>query len=156
MWKARLPHTSRFVGWWLNVEFWPVIANTMRGFCEIWRSIVYRVVKLQKVKVEELGVCGSLVLSNLLTYDCSIRKNRSGTRSCFLTYYTIGIVWDSSHIFTCDINCRKTVCFLHYIFKTTATWQAASKVYYFLARYTSYNPEYPQFELCSRCTGSTL
>ena len=45
-----------------------LLHNAMKSFCENCRSNAYRVVKLQAVKVDELDVCGSLVLSNPVTY----------------------------------------------------------------------------------------
>ena len=40
----------------------------MNALCENFMSIAYCIVKLQVIKVKELDVCGSLVLSNLVTY----------------------------------------------------------------------------------------
>ena len=42
--------------------------NAMEGLCEHFRPIACLVVKLQLVKVRKLDVCGSLVLSNSVTY----------------------------------------------------------------------------------------
>ena len=40
----------------------------MNALCENCRAIAYCVVKLLAIKVEELDVCGSLVLSNPVTF----------------------------------------------------------------------------------------
>ena len=40
----------------------------MKALCENCRAIAYCVVKLLAIKVEELDVCGSLVLSNPVTF----------------------------------------------------------------------------------------
>ena len=43
----------------------------MKQSCEICRSLAYKEVKLQAVKVNKSDVCGGLVLSNPVTYDCN-------------------------------------------------------------------------------------
>ena len=61
--KTRLPHTSSFIT--LKVH------NSImaRGIsCWNFGSIEWLVLKLQLVKVKKLDVCGSLVLSNPVTY----------------------------------------------------------------------------------------
>ena len=41
----------------------------MKALCENCRVIVYCIVKLLAIEVEEVDVCGSLVLSNPATYS---------------------------------------------------------------------------------------
>ena len=41
----------------------------MNRMCKISRSIALHMVKLQLFEVEQLDVCGSLVLSNLVTFS---------------------------------------------------------------------------------------
>ena len=78
--KTRLPHTSRFVTLRIitqcrsklslsNVAL--LLHNAMKSFCEKCRSKAYRVVKLQAVKVDELG---SLVLSYPVTCFFIVKK----------------------------------------------------------------------------------
>ena len=45
-----------------------LLHHAVKELCENCRSIAYLVAKLQLVEVEELDVCGSLVLSNPVTY----------------------------------------------------------------------------------------
>ena len=48
-----------------NVDL--LLYNAMNALCESCRSLAYCIVKLQVIKVKELDVCGSLVLSNPVT-----------------------------------------------------------------------------------------
>ena len=45
-----------------------LLYNAMKALCENCQSIAYCIVMLQVIKVKELDVCGSLVLSNPVTY----------------------------------------------------------------------------------------
>jgi len=84
MWfdKTKLPQFQRSITKWQNVQsVWNfnMLLNNARGsMCRNPKSIECWIVKLQIVKVRELDVCGSLVLSNSVTYICV----------CLFVYFT--------------------------------------------------------------------
>ena len=83
-----------------------LLHKAMEVLCENCRAIAYCIVKLLAIKVEELDVCGSLVLSNPVTHIYSACSQQDESKSLhikdgwlfqavFLVYSSHGCVYSS-------------------------------------------------------------